>query len=114
MIVPAALVFADEARSKLAAERGLMLGAQNMANLGLNPFRWPEHIPYNYLTHPNYLEHAWKISTKAKAAHGAKVIWPVGHRGKADCALWNEIPQLQGRPDLQGKVLGDVIRRQIE
>lgn len=114
MIVPATSVFADEPCWKWAAERGLMLGEHHMDNLGLNPFRWPPHIPYNYLSHPKYLEHAWKTSTRAKAAHGTKVVWSVGHRGKADCALWQEIPELKGRPDLQGKVLGDVIRRQIE
>jgi hypothetical protein len=114
MIVPATSVFADEPCWKWAAGRGLMLGEHHMDNLGLNPFRWPSHVPYNYLTHPQYLEHAWKRSVRAKASHGTKVIWTLGHRGKADRALWHEIPELKDNPARQGQVLGDVMRRQVE
>jgi len=114
MIVPGTSIFADELSWKWAAERGLMLAEHHMDNLGLNPFRWPSDVPYNYLTHPEVLEHFWRVATRAKAAHGTKVIWSVGHRGKADRPFWHEIPELKSRPDLQGKVIGEIIKRQIE
>ncbi len=53
MIVPGTSIFADEPCWKWAAERGLMLGEHHQDNLGLNPFRWPPHVPYNYLTIPS-------------------------------------------------------------
>ena len=114
MIIPGTSIFADEKSWRWAAERGLMLTEHHQDNLGLNPFRWPEDVPYNYLTHPHYLENAWRRSTRAKAAHGTKVIWTVGHRGKHDHALWNEVPELKDDPAALGKVLSDVIRRQVE
>lgn len=114
MVVPGTSVFADEPCWKWAAQRGLMLAEHHMDNLGLNPFRWPAHVPYNYLTHPEVLEQAWKRSVRAKAGHGTKVIWSLGHRGKADQALWHEIPGLKDDPERMGRLLGDVMERQLE
>ncbi len=114
MIVPGTSIFADEPCWKWAAERGLMLGEHHQDNLGLNPFRWPPHVPYNYLTHPEYLERAWKRAVRAKASHGTRVIWSLAHRGKADCPLWQEIPDLKDNPAKMGQVLENIMNRQLE
>lgn len=114
MIVPGTSVFADEPCWKWAAERGLMLAEHHQDNLGLNPFRWPPHVPYNYLTHPEYLEHAWKQAVRAKASHGTRVIWSLAHRGKADCPLWQEIPALKDNPAQLGQLLENIMNRQLE
>lgn len=114
LILPGTYLFADELAYAWAARRGLALAEHHHENLGLNTFRWPAHIPFNYFTHPEILEAAWRSAIQKKLAHGTKVIWSLGLRGRGDYALWKEVPEIAGNPAAQSELMGKILARQWE
>jgi len=114
LILPGTYLFADEPAYAWAARRGLMLAEHHHENLGLNTFRWPDHIPFNYFTHPEILEAAWRSAIQKKLTHGTKVIWSLGLRGRGDYALWKEVPEIAGDPAAQSALMGKILARQWE
>jgi len=113
MIIPGTNLFPDEACWQWAAARGLMLAEHHHEPLGLNSFRWPEHVPYDYLADPQRFEAIWERTVPAKLAHGARVVWSLGLRGRKDTPLWSEIPAIAGDPRRQGEVLSEIVSRQL-
>src|SRR5208337_511057 len=65
MVAPGTWIFSDEPQIKLAGQRGLMVTQHHAIPLGLNVARWPKGVPYNYTTHPEILERAWKNAVRA-------------------------------------------------
>ena len=114
MVLPGTYLFADEPAWAWAAQRGLTLTEHHHEGLGLNVFRWPHDQPFDLINQPELVEHAWDESVQAKLSHGSKVVWALGQRGRGDWALDKELPELKGRYALQGKLLSEVIRRQID
>lgn len=114
MVLPGTYLFADEPAWAWAARRGLAITEHHHEGLGVNVFRWPKDRPFDVLRHPELMEYAWEQTVRDKLAHGRPVIWALGQRGRGDWALEQEMPELAGRPDLQGKVLEKVIALQIE
>lgn len=77
MIVPGTWTFPDEPQYTLASERGLIVGQHHAMPLGLNVARWPRDVPYNFTTHPEILERAWRNAvTKVPASR--ETLWSVG------------------------------------
>jgi hypothetical protein len=86
MIVPGTWIFPDDAQVLAASERGLIVNQHHATPLGVNAARWPEGVPYNYSTHPEILERAWKDAV-AEYKPGDEILWSVGLRGLSDqCA----------------------------
>jgi hypothetical protein len=86
MVVPGTWIFPDDAQIALAGKRGLILTQHHAIPLGLNVARWPKDVPYNYSTHPEILERAWKDAV-ATYSPTQEILYQQGHRrADQDCA----------------------------
>jgi hypothetical protein len=83
MIVPGTWIFPDDPQVKRAGERGLIVTQHHAMAVGMNVARWPANTPYNYSTHPEILENAWRNAVNTYTP-GQEVLWSVGLRGLSD------------------------------
>ena len=112
MVVPGTWIFPDDPQIKLAGERGLIV-TQNHANLlGLNVARWPRDVPYNFITHPDILERAWKDAV-AEYPPGQEILWDVGLRGLSDTSYASMDPSVRNNDRALGALIGEAIRVQM-
>jgi hypothetical protein len=107
MVTPGTWIFSDEPQVKLAGQRGLIITQHHAIPLGMNVARWPKDVPYNYTTHPEILERAWKNAVQAYPP-GAEVIWTVGLRGLSDITYASMDPSVR-----DNKALGHLISKAI-
>jgi hypothetical protein len=89
MIVPGTFLFPDEPQVAAAGERGLIITQHHIEVVGLNTYRWPEELPYSFLSRPELLKNAWRASVRAYQPQ-QEVIWTVGYRGRHDRAFWED------------------------
>ncbi|MFZ0964929.1 MAG: glycosyl hydrolase 115 family protein [Terriglobia bacterium] len=108
MVTPGTWIFSDEPQVKLAAQRGLIITQHHAIPLGMNVARWPKDVPYNYTTHPEIVERAWKNAMR-EYPPGAEVIWTVGLRGLSDITYASMDPSVRG----DNKALGHLISKAI-
>jgi hypothetical protein len=113
MIVPGTWIFPDDAQVLAASERGLIVNQHHATPLGVNAARWPEGVPYNYSTHPEILEHAWKDAV-AEYKPGDEILWSVGLRGLSDEPYSELDPSVLNNDPLLGKRISDAIADQIK
>ncbi len=96
MVAPGTWIFPDDPQVKLAASRGLIVTQHHAIPLGLNVARWPKDVPYNYSTHPEVLERAWKNAVNAYLPD-QQVLWSVGLRGLSDVTYASMDPSVTGQ-----------------
>jgi hypothetical protein len=108
MVAPGTWIFSDEPQIKLAGKRGLIVTQHHAIPLGLNVARWPKDVPYNYTTHPEILQRAWKNAVRGYPS-GQEVLWTVGLRGLSDITYASMDPSVRG----SSKALGQLISRAI-
>ena len=108
MVAPGTWIFSNEPQIKLAGQRGLIVTQHHAIPLGLNVARWPKDAPYNYTTHPEILERAWKNAVQGYPA-GQEVLWTVGLRGLSDITYASMDPSVQN----DNKALGHLISKAI-
>lgn len=108
MVVPGTWIFPGDPQVKLAGERGLILTQHHAMPLGVNVARWPANVPYDYSTHPQILERAWKDSVAAYDPH-QEILWSLGLRGLSDTSYASMDPSVIGND----KRLGMLISRAI-
>ncbi len=113
MVAPGTWIFSDEPQIKLAGQRGLMVTQHHAIPLGLNVARWPKDVPYNYTTHPEILERAWKNAVRAYPP-GTEVLWTVGLRGLSDITYASMDPSVQGDNKALGQLISKAIADQIQ
>ncbi len=113
MVVPGTWIFPDDAQVHAAAARGLIVNQHHAIPLGLNVARWPKDVPYNFSTHPEILERAWKDAV-AKYAPDQEILWSVGLRGLSDSSYASLDPSVQGNDALLGKRISDAIAAQMK
>lgn len=89
MIVPGTFLFPDEPQVRAASERGLIITQHHIEVVGLNTYRWPEDLPYSFLSRPELLTNAWRASVRGYQPQ-QEVIWTVGYRGRHDRAFWED------------------------
>jgi hypothetical protein len=108
MVVPGTWTFPDDAQMKAAGARGLILTQHHAMALGVNVARWPKGVPYNYNTHPEILERAWRNAVAAYPSN-AEILWSVGLRGISDTSYDTTDPSVYGND----RALGDSISKAI-
>ncbi|MGB9031734.1 MAG: glycosyl hydrolase 115 family protein [Acidobacteriaceae bacterium] len=113
MIVPGTWIFPDDPQIKAAAERGLIVTQHHAIPLGVNVARWPKDVPYNYSTHPEILERAWKDAVAAYPKD-IEILWSVGLRGLSDTSYASMDPSVQGNDALLGKRISSAIDEQMK
>jgi hypothetical protein len=113
MIVPGTWDFPTAPQMKLVGERGLILTQHHAMPLGVNVARWPANVPYNYTTHPEILERAWKDAVAAYDPH-QEILWSVGLRGLSDTPYSSMDPSVVGNDKAQGALINKAIVAQMK
>ncbi len=113
LVVPGTWIFPDDPQVKLVGERGLILTQHHAIPLGLNVARWPANVPYNYSTHPEILERAWKNAVAAYDPH-QEILWAVGLRGLSDTSYATMDPSVVGNDRRLGLLISKAVAKQIE
>jgi len=112
MVVPGTWIFPDDPQIALAGKRGLILTQHHAIPLGLNVARWPKDVPYNYSTHPEILERAWKDAV-ATYSPTQEILWDVGLRGLSDVSYASMDPSVQNNDKALGALISKAIAEQI-
>ena len=113
MVVPGTWIFPNDPQIKAAAERGLIVTQHHAIPLGLNVARWPKDVPYNFSTHPEILERAWKDAV-AEYPPNIEILWDVGLRGLSDTSYASMDPSVEGNDELLGKRISSAIDEQMK
>ncbi|MFL6436345.1 MAG: glycosyl hydrolase 115 family protein [Terriglobales bacterium] len=113
IVMPGTWIFPDEPQVKLAATRGLIVSQHHAIPLGLNVARWPKDVPYNYTTHPEILERAWRNAVNAYAPN-QEVLWTVGLRGLSDVTYASMDPSVQSDNQALGRLVSKAIADQMQ
>jgi len=113
MVVPGTWIFPDDAQVQAAAERGLIINQHHATPLGMNAARWPEGVPYNFSTHPEILEQAWKDAV-ALYKPDEEILWSVGLRGLSDQSYAALDPSVRDNEPLLGKRITEAITEQMK
>lgn len=80
--------------------------------LGVNVARWPADVPYNYSTHPEILERAWKNAVASYDPH-QEILWSVGLRGLSDTSYASMDPSVVGNDKHLGELISKAISQQM-
>ena len=113
MVVPGTWIFPDDAQVHAAAVRGLIINQHHAIPLGVNVARWPKGVPYNFSTHPEILERAWKDAV-AEYKPGDDILWSVGLRGLSDQSYSAVDPSVRNNDPLLGKRISEAIADQMK
>lgn len=113
MVAPGTWIFPDDPQVKLAARRGLIITQHHAIPLGLNVARWPKDVPYNYTTHPEILERAWKDAVNSYLPD-QEVLWTVGLRGLSDVTYASMDPSVRDNDKALGALITKAIASQIQ
>jgi hypothetical protein len=113
IVAPGTWIFPDEPQVKLAGKRGLIVTQHHAIPLGLNVARWPDGVPYNYTTHPEILQRAWKNAV-AEYLPGQEVLWTVGLRGLSDITYASMDPSVRGNSKALGRLISKAIADQMQ
>ncbi len=112
MVVPGTWTFPTDPQMKWVGERGLILNQHHAIPVGVNVARWPADAPYNFTTHPEILERAWKNAVASYDPH-QEILWSVGLRGLSDTAYSTMDPSVVGNDRQQGLLISKAIREQM-
>lgn len=112
MVAPGTWIFPDDPQVKLAAKRGLIITQHHAIPLGLNVARWPKDVPYDYTTHPEILERAWKDAVNSYLPN-QEVLWTVGLRGLSDVTYASMDPSVRDNDKALGALITKAIASQI-
>ena len=112
IVTPGTWIFPDEPQIRLASKRGLIVSQHHAIPLGLNVARWPKDVTYNYSTHPEILERAWKNAVNAYLPD-QEVLWTVGLRGLSDVTYASMDPSVRDDNKALGQLISKAIADQI-
>ena len=113
MAAPGTWIFPDDPQVKLAARRGLIITQHHAIPLGLNVARWPKDVPYNYTTHPEILERAWRDAVNSYLPN-QEVLWTVGLRGLSDVTYASMDPSVRDNDKALGALITKAIASQVQ
>jgi hypothetical protein len=113
IVTPGTWIFADEPQVKLAASRGLIVSQHHAIPLGMNVARWPRDVPYNYTTHPEILERAWRNAVNSYLPN-QEVLWTVGLRGLSDVTYASMDPSVRDDNRALGQLISKAIADQMQ
>jgi hypothetical protein len=81
--------------------------------LGVNVARWPKDVPYNFSTHPEILERAWKNAVAA-VPEDQEVLWSVGLRGLSDVSYASMDPSVVNNDPRLGELISKAVAEQMK
>jgi hypothetical protein len=113
MVVPGTWIFPNDPQVGLAGRRGLILTQHHAMPLGVNVARWPANVPYNYSTHPQILERAWKDAVAAYDPH-QEILWSLGLRGLSDTSYASMDPSVVGNDKRLGMLISKAIATEMK
>ncbi|HZQ52654.1 MAG TPA: glycosyl hydrolase 115 family protein [Bryobacteraceae bacterium] len=113
MVAPGTWIFPDDPQVRLAARRGLIVTQHHAIPLGLNVARWPKDVPYNYTTHPEILERAWRDAVR-EYLPDQEVLWSVGLRGLSDVTYASMDPSVRNDNKALGQLISKAIADQVQ
>lgn len=112
VIAPGTRPYPDEATRDLACRRGLLINDHHHTPLGLNVNKWPDSVPFSYITNPEIMEEMWR-----KCIHAQKhreMVWTVGYRGKGDIPFWNSDKNAPDTDEDRADVISRAVAKQVE
>lgn len=112
MVVPGTWIFPNDPQVELASERGLIVTQHHAIPLGMNVARWPKDVPYNYSTHPEILDRAWKNAVATYDPH-EEILWSVGLRGLSDVSYASLDPSVRDNDKALGHLISKAIADQM-
>ena len=112
IVTPGTWIFPDDPQVKLAATRGLIISQHHAIPLGLNVARWPQDVEYNYTTHPEILERAWKNAVNSYLPD-QEVLWTVGLRGLSDASYASRDESVRNNDKALGALITKAIADQM-
>lgn len=112
MVVPGTWIFPNDPQVRLAGERGLIMTQHHAIPLGVNVARWPANVPYDYSTHPEILERAWKDAVASYDPH-QEILWSVGLRGLSDTSYASMDPTVIGNDKRLGMLISKAIATEM-
>lgn len=112
MIVPGTWPFPNEPQDKVVEDRGLLLNQHHAEPLGVNFSRWPQNVPYNFTSDPQYIENAWKNAVASDPAN-QQILWEIGLRGLSDQPYAALDPSVRGDDRAQAHLISKAITEQI-
>lgn len=113
MIAPGTWIFPNDGQVRLAAKRGLIVTQHHAIPLGVNVARWPKDIPYNYSSHPEILERAWRNAV-SEYLPDQEVLWSVGLRGLSDVSYASMDPAVRDDNKALGRLISKAIAGQVQ
>jgi len=113
MVVPGTWIFPNDPQVKLVGDRGLILTQHHAIPLGVNVARWPADQPYNFTTHPEIIERAWKDAVNEYDPH-QEILWAVGLRGLSDTSYASMDPSVVGNDKALGALINKAIDEQMK
>ncbi len=113
MVVPGTWIFPTDPQVAAVGRRGLILTQHHAIPLGVNVARWPAGVPYNYTTHPEILERAWRNAVNAYDPH-QEILWSVGLRGLSDTSYASQDPSVVGNDAALGHLISKAIADQMQ
>ena len=113
MVVPGTWIFPDDPQVKLVRQRGLIMTQHHAIPLGVNVARWPADQPYNFTTHPEIIERAWKNAV-AEYDPNEEILWAVGLRGLSDTSYASMDPSVVGNDKALGALINKAIGEQMD
>ncbi len=113
MVIPGTWIFPFEPQIRLAMKRGLIITQHHVNVLGLDTYRWPDNVPYSFISHPKIFESALERSVEEYPKR-AQIVWSVGYRGKNDFPFWLADPAAPKSMAARAQVIQDAIGKEIE
>ncbi len=113
MVIPGTWIFPYEPQIRLAMKRGLLITQHHVNVLGLDTYRWPNNVPYSFISHPKIFESALERSVEEYPKR-AQIVWSVGYRGKNDFPFWMVDPAAPKSMAARAQVIQDAIGKEIE
>lgn len=112
MVVPGSWIFPDDDQVEAASRRGLIVNQHHATPVGLNAARWPKDVPYDFSTHPEILERAWRNAVAEYKADD-DIVWSVGLRGLSDQTYADLDPTVRNNDPVLGERISSAIADQM-
>jgi hypothetical protein len=113
MVVAGSWPFPNEPQDRVVMERGLLLNQHHAEPLGVNFSRWPNNVPYNFTSDPQYIEHAWRNAVAAYPKD-QQILWEIGLRGLSDQPYSELDPAVRGNDHAYGQLVSKALAEQVQ
>lgn len=126
LVIPSSFVDIDNPDEEKLVEavcrRGLYVSQHHVEPMGVSYFGADKYLKkrgydveaVSFLTNRTRMVEIWQYYAEKWAKYGARVIWQLGLRGKADQAVWNADPSIPRSMETRGQIITDAIQTQYD